>query len=384
MKIRKIETLIASTAWQYYRLNYVFVKVYTDEGLEGLGQAYSAGPELATAKVVEDFESWLVGRDPFQIEFLWQLMYQGSRFPPGVVVAGAISGIEQALWDIKGKALGVPIYELLGGKCRDRVRVYQGVYDETPEEMADSTEALIKRYGYTAIKISPQPLTYGSMSESQILSASEARMRAAREAGGPDLDIGVDSHARIFEPIRALEMMEVLRPYRPFFLEEPLRPENMDALALLRAKARVPIASGEILYTKYQFRNLMAREAVDIIQPDVCATGGLMEMKKIAALAEASYVSVAPHNPMGPVAAAVNVHFAASTPNFLVLEYKADDQPPLREIVKEPLILKDGYLELPTAPGLGVELNEEWVRAHPYRPWHRPFPFRPDGSMGLI
>ena len=384
MKISKIDTFVVNPGWNYYSLNYIFVKVHTDDGLYGIGQAYSAGPDQAVVEVIHDFETWLIGQDPRNIEHLWALMYNGSRFPPGVVVAGAISGIEHALWDIKGKALGVPVYELLGGKCRERVRVYQGVYDQTAEGMAERATALIERYGYTALKTSPQQLNYAEMPENALLRIAEQRMEAIRRAVGPDIDIGMDIHARIFEPARALQMIEVLKPYQPFFVEEPIRPENIDALALLRAKATVPIATGESLYTKYQFRNLLVREAADIIQPDVCAVGGLLEMKKIAAMAEASYVTVAPHNPMSPVATAVNVHFAASTPNFTILEYTADDEPPRRDLVQEPMVLKDGYLELPTKPGLGIELNEEAFAKYPARSWHRPFPFRVDGSMGFI
>ena len=384
MKISKIDTFVVNPGWNYYSLNYIFVKVHTDDGLYGIGQPYSAGPDQAVVEVIHDFETWLVGQDPRNIEHLWALMYNGSRFPPGVVVAGAISGIEHALWDIKGKALGVPVYELLGGKCRERVRVYQGVYDQTAEGMAERATALIERYGYTALKTSPQTLNYAEMPENALLRIAAQRMEAMRRAVGPDIDIGIDIHARIFEPARALQMIEVLKPYQPFFVEEPIRPENMDALALLRAKATVPIATGESLYTKYQFRNLLVREAADIIQPDVCAVGGLLEMKKIAAMAEASYVTVAPHNPMSPVATAVNVHFAASTPNFTILEYTADDEPPRRDLVQEPMVLKDGYLELPTKPGLGIELNEEAFSKYPPRRWHRPFPFRADGSMAFI
>ena len=335
MKISKIDTFVVNPGWNYYSLNYIFVKVHTDDGLYGIGQAYSAGPDQAVVEVIHDFESWLIGQDPRNIEHLWALMYNGSRFPPGVVVAGAISGIEHALWDIKGKALGVPVYELLGGKCRERVRVYQGVYDQTAEGMAERATALIERYGYTALKTSPQQLNYAEMPENALLRIAEQRMEAIRRAVGPDIDIGMDIHARIFEPARALQMIEVLKPYQPFFVEEPIRPENIDALALLRAKATVPIATGESLYTKYQFRNLLVREAADIIQPDVCAVGGLLEMKKIAAMAEASYVTVAPHNPMSPVATAVNVHFAASTPHFTILEYTADDEPPRADLVHD-------------------------------------------------
>ena len=380
MKIKKIETFVVHAGWN----NHTYVKVHTDDDLYGVGQAYSAGPDNAVIEVIRDFESWLIGQDPFQIEHLWSLMYNGTRFPFGVVVGGALSGIEHALWDIKGKALGVPVYELIGGKCRDKVRVYQSVHDETPEAMGEKAIALVEQYGYTALKLNPHPPNYAALSENAVIREAVARMEAVRRAVGPDIDIGVDIHARIFEPIRALQMIEALQPYQPFFIEEPLRPENVEALALLRAKAHVPIATGEALYTKFQFRNLFVQEAADIIQPDVCSVGGLLEMKKIAGMAEAWYTSVIPHNPMGPIATAINVHFAASTPNFVALEYHPDDQPPRRDMVNEPLVLKDGYLQIPTTPGLGIDLNEAAVTMHPARTWHRPFPFHADGSMGLI
>jgi galactonate dehydratase len=276
------------------------------------------------------------------------------------------------------------VYELLGGKCRDKVRVYTGVYDATPEGMGDSALRVIETYGYGALKITPQGPEYARQPENAQVRTAAERLEAVRRAVGPNVDIGVDIHARIFEPVRALTMIEALKPYQPYFVEEPIRPENVDALAQLHDKTTVPIATGESLYTKYQFRNLLVHAAADIIQPDVCAAGGLLELKKVAAMAEACYVSVAPHNPMSPLATAANVHFAASTPNFLILEYTADDKPPRRDLVQEPMVLKDGYLELPTAPGLGIELNIEAFKHYPPRRMHRPFPFKPDGAMGLI
>jgi galactonate dehydratase len=311
-------------------------------------------------------------------------MYNGSRFPGGSVVNSAISGIEHALWDIKGEALGVPVYELLGGRCRDRVRVYQSPHGETPEALAASAQELIERYGYSALKIGPQPPGSHALPWNRVVRESAARMEAVRRAVGEDVDVGTDPHAKVFEPIRALELIEALQPYRPFFVEEPIRPENVDALAKLRAQSRVAIATGEMLYTKFEFRDLLVREAADIIQPDVCVAGGILELKKIAAMAEAFYVDVAPHNPMGPVATAVNVQLAACTPNFLVLEYIPDDAPPRRDLVVEPLAVRGGYLEVPTKPGLGIELNLEALGGKPFRRWHRAFPFREDGSVAFI
>ena len=380
MQITRIDTYLVGVGGR----NLLFLQMQTDEGIVGVGEAYSCGPDDATERVIHDFEAWLVGRDPREVERLWQLMYNATRFPGGSVVNSAISGIEHALWDIKGKALGAPVHELLGGRCRDRVRVYQSPHGRTPEELAAHAEELIARYGYTALKIGPQPPDSHAMAWNRVLRESAARMGAVRRAVGEDLDVAADPHAKVLEPIRALELLDVLQPFRPMFVEEPLRPENVDALARLRAQSRVPIATGEMLYTKFEFRDVLVRDAADIIQPDVCVAGGILELKKIAAMAEAFYVDVAPHNPMGPVATAVNAQLAACTPNFLILEYIPDDEPPRRDLVVEPLAMRDGYLEIPTKPGLGIELNLEVLDQYPFRRWHRPFPFRGDGSVAFV
>jgi galactonate dehydratase len=378
MRITKIDTFLVNVG----NRNWPFVKVSTDEGIYGVGEAYSCGPDKATVEVIRDFESWLIGRDPRNIEGLWHLMYAGSRFPGGSVVNAAISGIEHALWDISGKAAGLPVYRLLGGSCRQRIRVYQSPRGATPEALAADALRLIERYGYTALKINLPPNAQ-ELPWSAALRGAVARVEAVRRAVGDDIDIGLDPHAQIFELTRALELCNVVAPYRPMFVEEPLRPENIEVLAKLNQKVDITLATGEMLYTKYQFRDLIAQQAVDIIQPDICLTGGLLEMKKIAAMADAAYMSVAPHNPCGPIATAVNVHFAASTQNFLILEYHPDDESPRRDIVDEPIKLVDGYLELPERPGLGIDLNFEALGHYPFRSWHRPFPLRPDGSLAF-
>ena len=380
MKITEIKTFLVREAHR----NLVFVKVLTDENLYGIGEAYSCGPDDATAQVVHYFAEWLVGRDPHDVEGLWQLMYNGSRFPGGSIVNSAISGIEHALWDIKGKALGAPVWQLLGGKCREKVRVYQGVGGATPAQCAANAVALIEQYGYSALKMSPQPPGSDTMPWNAVLRGAVARIEAVRAAVGPDVDIGLDPHAKIFEPVRALQLAQAVKPYQPFFFEEPTRPENVDALATLKRQVDIPIATGEMLYTKFEFRDLLVREACDIVQPDICCAGGILECKKIAAMAEAFYVTIAPHNPMGPVATAVNVHLAACTPNFLILEYIPDDRPIRRDLVKEPLPMENGYIPVPTKPGWGIELNEEAFEHYPFRPWRRGFPWRDDGSMGFI
>lgn len=369
----------------YAGRTYVYVKVTTDQGIHGWGEAYSAGPDEATAATIRDFEGWLVGKDPRNIEYLWATMYNFTRFPGGLVVNAAISGIEQALWDIAGKAAGLPVYMLLGGKCRDKIRVYQSAGGGTPEQLAENARQLVAKYGYTAIKSAPHPGNSQSMPYSAVLRAAHQRSEALRKALGPDIDLCFDAHATIWEPYRALEMAEVLKPVRPLFLEEPLRMENMDALASLRHKAQVPIATGECLYTKFEFRRLLAKEAADIVQPDICLAGGVLEQKKIAAIAEAHYVKVAPHNPLGPLATLVNVHFAASTPNFLILEYQPDDRSPRRDLIKgDPILVKDGYLPVPDKPGWGYEMDEEAFKRMPGKPWHRGFAYAADGAPDFI
>ncbi|MBY0507414.1 MAG: galactonate dehydratase [Bryobacteraceae bacterium] len=364
--------------------NLIFVKVLTDQGLYGIGEAYSCGPDEATLKVIDDFKTWLIGQDPRNIQYLWDLMYNFSRFPGGSVVNSALSGIEHALWDISAKAVGLPVYMLLGGKVRDRIRVYQSAGGNEPSQVAEAAKRLVEKYGYTAVKMSPHMANTNARPVNYVTRMAGQRVRAVREALGPDVDIGVDIHAKFFEVTRAIRMAREIEPYHPMWLEEPVRPENVDAMRKLSEHVDIPLASGECNYTRHEFRPLLASQCLDFVQPDICVCGGMLEMKKIAAMAEAAFVRVAPHNPMGPVATAVNVHFAASTPNFFILEYHPDDESPRKDILKEPLMVKDGYIPLPTKPGWGIELNEEYVRRNPPKPWKRGFEFRADGSVGFI
>lgn len=380
LKITDIRTYLAGVGSR----NFVFVKVLTDQGLDGVGEAYSCGPDEATVKVIEDFKPWLIGQDPRNIQYLWDLMYNFTRFPGGSVVNAAISGIEHALWDISGKAVGLPVYMLLGGKVRDKIRLYQSAGGNEPAQVAESAKRLVEKYGYTAVKMSPHMSGTNSKPVNYVTRMAGQRVRAVREALGPDVDIGVDIHAKFFEVTRAVRMAKEIEPYHPMWLEEPIRPENVDAMQKLAEHVEIPLASGECNYTKHEFRSILHAQCLDFVQPDICVCGGLMEMKKIAAMAEASYVRVAPHNPMGPVATMVNVHFAASTPNFFILEYHPDDESPRKDLLKEPLLVKDGYFPLPTKPGLGVELNEDAIRRMPAKRWRRGFEFRADGSVGYI
>jgi galactonate dehydratase len=369
---------------QVGRRNLCFVKVRTNEDVYGIGEAYSVGPDLATAATIDDFTEWLVGMDPLDIEGIWQKLYIGSRFPGGSVVNSAISGIDHALWDLKGRVLNTPVYQLMGGKCRERIQVYQNPGGRTPQETADNALALKEKYGFTAFKTNPLPPDVHEIAWPKALRLIVEKMALLRDTLGEEIEIGLDPHAKILEPAKAVQLCETVAPYVPMFVEEALRPEHVEAMAEVRAKSPVPIATGEMLYTKWEFRDLLRVRGADIIQPDVCCCGGLTELKKISALAESEYVTVAPHNPMGPVATAVNAQFAATAPNFLILEYHVDTESPRRDLIEEPYEMVNGFLVLPDKPGLGIELNEDYYEAHPYKPWKRGTPLKPDGAVAYI
>ncbi|MFN8525309.1 MAG: galactonate dehydratase [Chloroflexota bacterium] len=358
MKITRVETLFFKSGSAD---DWLFVKISTDEGLVGYGEASNAARIAATA--VEELGSRLVGLDPGRIEEHWQSLYRVyHNVRGGPIATAAISGIEIALWDIKGKALGVPVYELLGGRFRERLRAYgngwsQGV--NSPETAAEAAARAVEQ-GYRALKWDP----FGPVNphiEPERLRESIAQIRAVRAAVGPDVELLIEAHGKlnVNNAIRAGRMMEA---YDPYFFEEPVDPENVDAMVKVAAEINVPVATGERLYTKFGFRELLAKQAADIIQPDVCHTGGILETKKIAAMAEAYYVPIAPHNPFGPINTAAAIQVDACTPNFLIQEMIIRHLPTYRQLLTEPLEPRDGYLEIPTRPGIGYELNEEFIR----------------------
>ena len=375
MKITDIKTFLIGADGR----NWLYVKILTDQGIYGIGEAYSAGPDEATVKVIEDFKLWLTGQDPRNIQYLFDLMYNTTRFPGGIVVNSAISGIEHALWDIAGKSAGVPVWALLGGRVRNKVRAYQSTSGRTPQEAGENAKRMIETFGYTALKMGI--VAPGDMPYNRATRLSAEHVKAVREAVGPDIDIGVDVHAKFLEVERAIRLAKALEPYSLMWLEEPIRPENVAAMKKLADHVDIPLASGEANYMRHEFRPLIESQALDFVQPDICCCGGVLELKKIAAMAEAQYIKVAPHNPMSPLATAVNVHFAASTPNFYILEYSAPVSGARKDVLKEPLMVKkDGYLEIPNKPGWGMELNEEAFKHMPPKPWRRGTNFRGDGS----
>ena len=270
MKITDITCIVADAGGR----NILFVKTETDEGLVGWGEAYAVGPDLAVAATVDYLKEWLIGEDPRNIEYLWALMYQGLRFPPGSVGLAAVSGIEHTLWDISARALDLPVYRLLGGRVRDRIRVYQSCHGATPEETAEHALGLVDKYGYTALKMSPYPPEPDTRPWNEVLRDGPRFLEAVRKAVGDGVDIGLDAHAKIFEPIRALELADALAPYEPFFLEEPIRPENISAMAYLRGKMTVPLATGECLYTKFEFNDLLQAQGWTSSSRTCASAGG--------------------------------------------------------------------------------------------------------------
>ncbi|MSR84772.1 MAG: mandelate racemase/muconate lactonizing enzyme family protein [Candidatus Latescibacteria bacterium] len=380
MKITAIKTFMARWGSRPRGL----IKVETDEGLYGWGEAYSIGPDLSVEPIADYIFEMIKGEDPRRIEYLMLKLTQQFRFPPGGTGLAVISAIDHALWDISGKAANLPVYMLLGGSVRDRVRVYHGIGGRDGKETAEQAHKLNEAWGFTAFKISPYRLDPDAARWGRICSEAARYFEDIRKHTPEEWEFAFDPHAKIFEPIRALQLANALAPYDPYFYEEPLRPEHLPAWTRLRAQMQVPLATGESLYNRFEFLELVAAQGADIIQPDVCVCGGLLEMRKIAAIAEAHYVDVAPHNPMSPLATAVNVQFAAATPNFLVLEYILPGNLEWKGWVDEPYLPKNGYLELRNRPGLGVEINEKAITGNEYIHWQRTTPIRPDGSTGYI
>jgi galactonate dehydratase len=380
MKITAIKTFVA----RFGNRPRALIKVETDEGIHGWGEAYSTGPDLSVKPVADYLFEMIKGEDPRRIEYIMMKLMQQFRFPPGGIGLPAISALDHALWDISGKAAGLPVYMLLGGAVRDRVRVYHGLGGSDGKQTAEHAQKLNDQYGFTAFKLGPYRLDPDANRWGRICSEAAKYFEEIRQHAPDDYEFAFDPHAKIFEPILALQLADALAPFDPMFYEEPLRPEHKAQWARLRQQMRVPLATGESLYGRFEFLDLLTAQAADIIQPDVCICGGLLEMRKIAAIAEAHYVSVAPHNPMGPLATAVNVHFAAATPNFKILEYILPTNTEWNEWVDDPYLPKDGYLELRDRPGLGVDVNEDAITDNEYIHWQRTCPVRPDGATGYI
>lgn len=376
----------------------VVVALDTDDGLTGWGECYNHGPDLALPPLLDYLHGFLAGQDPTRVEYLYNLLLQQNRFPPGALGLSAISALDHCLWDLAAKAAGVPVYKLLGGEVRDRIKVYAGVYTAPDAPAAkEEFDRLNEDWGFTAFKLSPWRVDIHAHRWGEVVRSSAEYFRSLRETVRPDYDIAFDAHAKIFEPAAARQLGNALAPYDPLFFEEPLRPENIEMWGDLKQGLNCTLATGESLYNRNEFLRLLQVKGADIIQPDICVVGGISEMRRIATLAEAHFVSIAPHNPMGPLATAVNVHFSAAQQNFRILEYrlpkgqcyvyggtdleKREDE---TRYVIDPYLPKDGYLELrPDRPGWGVEMDEKAMQEDGYVHWQRRVPKRPDGSYAF-
>lgn len=361
---------------------FLFVEVSTDEGIKGLGESGAWAFLEASAAAVETFKRYLIGQDPLRIEHHWQYLYRWTHFR-GAAIMGALSAIDIALWDIAGKHFGVPVYQLLGGKCRDTARAYYHVFGATTEELVQGCKAA-KTLGFTAVGHltpfldAPRSESYYETHASMIEMAID-RVRQYREAVGTEVDLCIEVHRRL-TPSQAIVLGRGIERYRPFFYEDPTLPDNLDAMAEIAAKIHIPIATGERLHTIQEFEMLLARKAVQYVRPDVCLCGGITHAKKVAALAEAHYVQVVPHNPLSPVSTAACIQLAACIPNFALQEYPlmegtkyagylpAGGEAVATGLVKTALTVKDGFIVIPNVPGIGVELGEDAERRFPFRP----------------
>ncbi len=364
MKITALKTFVVHA----FRCNWVFVKLETDEGIYGVGEATVEMRETTVASAVDELGRYLAGKDPFAIEHHVHLMNRDSYWRTGVILRTAISAVEGALFDIKGKALGVPVYELLGGRCRDRVKCYANgwfVGARTPRQFAEKAAAAVE-LGFRALKFDPFGSGYRSLEPEERQRAVDT-VTAVREAVGPDVDLLIEVHGRLDVPT-SVAMAARLEPLRPYWYEEPVPPESIAALAEVRRRIAIPVASGERFYEPARFAEALQREALDFLQPDVCHVGGLLETKRIAGMASFYEKSVSPHNPNGPVCNAMTLQIAASTPNFGMLETMMSDVTWRGDIVREDLELVDGYMTIPSKPGLGIEFNEEEAARYPYEP----------------
>ena len=375
MRITSVEPLIVDVGTR----NWLFVVVETDEGLSGIGEGSLPGHPRAVAAAVEEYREYVVGQDPARIQHLWQLMYRQPFFRSGAVTLSAMSAIEQALWDIKGKVAGLPVYELLGGRCHDRIKLYaNGPSGSTLEEFAQSGRELVEE-GFTAMKTGAA-VPVGPVQGDGIFRRTAERIEALRDAVGEDVEIAFDAHGR-FTPAMSIKLARALEPYNIWFLEEPALPENAKGLAEVARATSIPVATGERLFTKWAFREVLELGGAALLQPDLSHCGGVLEARAIAAMAEVYYRGFAPHNPLGPVNTIVSAHVGMASPNFVALEICRYAPDWTRGLLSEPLVFRDGYFELSGKPGWGVELDVELCRGHPYTPYKLPILEHPSGAI---
>lgn len=370
LRITDLKTIFVNTGSDE---NFLFVRIFTNQGLVGLGEGTLASKAATVEQAILEHERYLQGKDPTDIEGLWQDMFRGPRYRGGPVLMTAISAIEIALWDILGQSLGQPIWKLLGGSARNRVRVYPHADGNTPQEYAENWLRK-KEEGWTACKgaflSTPNNITDPDRSVQDGLD----RLKAVREAVGDDFDVCIDVHGKATTPM-AVDFCRRAEPYRPFFVEEPTQLEDIGELAHLRARTNVPLATGERHLTKYEFSEICSRHLVDYVQPDVAHCGGILEMRKIAAIAEAFRIELAPHNPQSEVTTLASLHVDMCTPNATLQEIGSGQSPRWNDLFYGGAVrFENGYALPPDRAGLGIDLNEEVAARFPYQPqdWHSP------------
>jgi galactonate dehydratase len=365
---------------------WLFLRLETSDGLVGWGEPIVEGRGRTVRAAVEELlETYLLGEDPLPVADHWERLYRGGFYRGGPILMSAIAGIDQALWDIRGKHFDAPVYELLGGPVRDRMRVYQWVGGDRPDGVAEAASETVDA-GFTALKMNATA-DLERIESPATVQAAAGRLGAVREAVGPEVDIAVDCHGRVSKSL-APRLVSALEPHEPMFVEEPVLPEHGDALPEIAAKTTTPIATGERLYSRFDFRDVLANGAVDVVQPDLSHAGGITECKKIADMAAAHDVAFAPHCPLGPVALASCLQVDAVAPNALVQEQSLgihyNDGSDVLDYLATPSVFEydDGFVDLPEGPGLGVDIDHETVAARAGDvDWHNPVWRHPDGSI---
>jgi galactonate dehydratase len=379
MKITNVVTYIVPPRW-------LFVKIETDEGITGWGEPVIEGRAATVEAAVKELSTYLIGKNPLHIEDHWNVMYRGGFYRGGPILMSAIAGLDQALWDIKGKYYNAPIHDLMGGACRDSIRVYSWIGGDRPSDVGKAAREVVDR-GFTAIKMNAtEELQYVDSHEKvdQVLE----RVAAIREAVGNYVGIGIDFHGRVHKPMAKILVKE-LEQFRPMFIEEPVLPENNEALREIAHLTSTPIATGERMFSRWDFKTLLQDGYVDIIQPDLSHAGGITECKKIASMAEAFDVGVAPHCPLGPIALAACLQLDATSYNAFIQEQSLgihyNQGNDLLDYIVDPSVFKyeDGMVKIPKGPGLGIEINEEYVKrmAEVGHDWKNPIWRHKDGSV---
>jgi galactonate dehydratase len=379
MKIRSYELFQVPPRW-------LFLKIETDEGIIGWGEPVIEGKAATVKTAVDELMEYLIGKDPMHIEDHWNVMYRAGFYRGGAILMSAIAGIDQALWDIKGKFYNAPVYQLMGGKARDTMKVYSWIGGDRPAEVGLEAKKMVDQ-GFLAVKMNAtEELQY--VDSYAKIDQAIARIAAVREAGGPDFGIGIDFHGRVHKPMAKILAKE-LEPFRPMFIEEPVLPENNEDLREIANHVAIPIATGERMFSKWEFKNLLKQGYADIIQPDVSHAGGITECKKIISMAEAFDVAAAPHCPLGPIALAACLQVDATCHNAFIQEQSLgihyNQGSDLLDYLVDKTVFeyKDGYVNIPDKPGLGIEINEEHVRkmAAIGHNWRNPVWRHTDGSV---